>query len=62
MELKHLKHLTTLDLYGTRVTKAGLKELQELKQLTWLFLGRTRVRYAAVKELQEVLPKCQISR
>ena len=33
-ELKELKNLTALDLQGTKVTDAGLKELKELKSKT----------------------------
>ena len=38
-ELSQLKHLTSLDLNGTPVTDAGLKELTAFKELTWLHLS-----------------------
>jgi hypothetical protein len=49
-----------LDLSGTRVTDAGLKELAGLKGLQTLHLGGTRVTDAGLRELQEALPGCSI--
>ena len=60
-ELKHLKQLTTLDLYGT-VTGAGLQELKDLKQLTTLLLAGTKVTAEGVADLQKALPGCKITR
>ena len=53
-ELKDLKQLNTLDLYGTPVTDAGLKELADLKQLTTLNLSGTQVTNAGLKELKDL--------
>jgi len=60
--LKDLKQLTSLALYNSQVTDAGLKELKDLKQLTTLHLGGARVTDAGVKELQAALPHCKIHR
>jgi hypothetical protein len=49
-----------LDLSGTEVLDAGLKELAKLKNLTFLSLCRTEVTDAAVAALQKALPKCLI--
>src|SRR5271170_1713675 len=43
-----------LDLYGTQVTDAGLKDLKELKNLTLLNLGFTQVTDAGLKDLKEL--------
>ena len=51
-----------LDLAGTQVTDAGLKELAGLKILHALYLGGTRVTDAGLKELRKALPGCEISR
>jgi internalin A len=54
-ELKELKQLASLNLFGCReVTDAGVKELKELKQLTSLILMRTQVTEAGVKELKDL--------
>jgi len=50
-----------LDLSGTEVMDADLKELANLKNLTTLSLCDTKTTDAAVEELQKVLPKCVIS-
>jgi hypothetical protein len=49
-----------LELGGTRVTDAGLKELAGLTGLRWLDLRGTRVTDAGVDELSKVLPQCHI--
>ena len=53
-ELKALKQLTTLNLYGAAVTGAGLKELKDLKQLTSLDLYGAAVTGAGLKELKDL--------
>ncbi len=54
-ELKELKQLASLNLFGCRaVTDAGVKELKELKQLDSLILMRTQVTEAGVKELKDL--------
>jgi hypothetical protein len=50
-----------LDLSGTDVTDAGLKELANLQNLTRLSLCDTKTSDAAVEKLQKALPKCRIS-
>jgi hypothetical protein len=54
------KPVVAVNLGGTKVTDAGLKELAPLKNLTELYLTGTKVTDAGVKELQKALPKCQI--
>jgi len=51
-----------LNLGGTKITDAGLKELRELRRLTSLNLGGTRVGPGGVglKALRESLPYAQI--
>src|SRR5207249_701618 len=49
------KPVIAVNLYGTKVTDAGLKELKHLKQLTSLNLaGTTQVTDAGLKELKEL--------
>src|ERR687884_2273610 len=52
-ELKGLKQLTSLALYNSQVTDAGLKEIADLKQLTTLYLNNLRVTDAGLKELRD---------
>jgi hypothetical protein len=52
--LKDLKQLTSLALYNSQVTDAGLKELKHLKQLTTLYLNNTPVTDAGLKELKDL--------
>lgn len=56
------KPVVATDLFGPKVTDAGLKELAPLKNLTTLSLRDTKVTDAGVAELQKVLPKCKISK
>ena len=56
------KPVTTLDLVGTKMTDAGLKELAALKSLSSLNLTGTKVTDAGEKELQRALPKCKIKK
>ena len=52
-----------LDLGGTKITDAGLKEVAQLQQLTWLNLEDCKqITDAAVAELKKALPKCRIFR
>jgi RNA polymerase sigma factor (sigma-70 family) len=53
-ELKGLKNLTELNLFGTQVTDAGLKEIKELKNLTELNLRATNVTDVGLGELKEL--------
>jgi hypothetical protein len=61
-QLKELKSLQALDLYGTQVTDAGLKELKELENLQTLDLSGTKVTDAGVKEIQAARPGLRIVR
>ena len=56
------KPVIGVNLAGTGVTDAGLKELKHLKQLTRLDLGQTKVTDDGVADLQKALPGCRISR
>jgi hypothetical protein len=51
-----------LDLRGTKVTDAGLRELAALKGLRILALSDTKVTDAGVAELQKALPDCKVRR
>ena len=55
-----LEKVTTLDLDGTKITDAGLKELAKLQKLERLYLNNTKVTRAGAAELQKALPKCRI--
>src|SRR5438132_7218776 len=48
------KPVIAVNLYGTKVTDAGLKELKHLKQLTSLNLACTQVTAAGLKELKHL--------
>jgi internalin A len=54
--------LTWLNLTGTNVTDAGIKELAALTRLHTLSVADTWVTAAGVQELQKALPKCEIMR
>ena len=56
-----LEKLTSLNLYNTEITDAGLKEVAKLKQLRTLQVQNTKATKAGVAELQKALPKCRIS-
>jgi hypothetical protein len=49
-----------LDLTGTKVTDAGMKNLGELTQLRILRIYGTKVSDAGVKTLRNRLPNCEI--
>ncbi|MDC0050713.1 hypothetical protein OAJ79_03685, partial [Verrucomicrobia bacterium] len=61
-EVAKLQQLTSLDLFGTKITDAGLKEVAKMKQLNSLDLRDTQVTDAGVAELKKALPKCSIRR
>src|SRR5207249_4172664 len=48
------KPVIGVNLGGTQVTDAGLKELKDLKQLTTLFLNHAQVTGAGLKELKDL--------
>src|SRR5881409_2312039 len=48
------KPVIGVNLGGTKVTDAGLKELKHLKQLTSLYLNNTQVTDAGLKELKDL--------
>jgi|SRR5579883_2826069 len=56
------KPITVVNLIGTKVTDAGLKELATLKNLNTFYLGETQATDAGLKELQQALPKCRIGK
>ena len=56
------KPVIGVNLGGTGVTDAGLKELKELKQLTTLGLHDAKVTADGVADLQRALPGCKITR
>ncbi len=53
-ELKELKGLQELNLWGTKVSDVGMKELKELKSLQLLDLNQTNVTDAGLKELKKL--------
>jgi hypothetical protein len=53
-ELKNLKSLTTLQLFGTEVSDVGLKDLKDLKNLTTLGLAFTKVTDVGLKQLKDL--------
>ena len=50
-----------VDLFGPKVTDAGLAHLTGLHTLQFLNLGGTQVTDVSVAELQQALPNCAIS-
>src|SRR5215475_10522525 len=48
------KPVVVVDLRGTKITDAGLKELKELKNLQEVVLFRTAITDAGLKELKEL--------
>jgi len=61
VHLEGLTYLSSLELYGTKITDAGLVYLKGLTNLTFLTLSK-EVTDAGVAELQKALPNCVISR
>ena len=55
-----LPSLESINLYGTKVTDAGVSRLSTLPNLKRLYLWQTAVTPAAVKTLKEKLPDCEI--
>ena len=55
-----LEKVRQLDLVGTKITDAGLKEVAKLQKLNYLYLNGTQVTKAGVAELKKALPKCRI--
>ena len=56
-----LQKLEILDLTGTQITDAGLKDVAKLQKLTILELTGTQVTAAGVSEISKALPdKCRI--
>jgi hypothetical protein len=53
--------VSRLDLRGTAVTDAGLKELKEFKDLMLLQLDTRHVTDAGVAELRRALPRCAVA-
>ena len=53
-ELKDLKNLQWLDLFGPPVTGAGLKELKDLKNLQWLNISEGHVTDGVLRTLREI--------
>jgi internalin A len=52
--LHGFESLTSLNLYGTKVTDAGMKELGRLTSLLELGLSETKITDASLKELREL--------
>lgn len=59
--LDQLTNLKSLELYGTRVTDAGVESLLKMKRLEYLGLDRTAISEEAVARIRVVLPECTIS-
>jgi hypothetical protein len=52
--------LESINLYGTKVTDAGVSKLSAMPNLRRLYLWQTAVTPGAIKILREKLPKCEI--
>jgi len=57
-----LTSLQTLNLYGTKVTDAGLEHLKGFTNLETLSLYGTQITSAGVADLQKALPNCKITK
>ena len=57
-----LEKVDELNLSGTQISDAGLKELAKLERLILLQLNYTKVTKAGIMELKKSLPKCTFSR
>ena len=60
--LKSLPNLTYLNLYGTKVTDAGLEHLKALPKLQRLYVWQTEVTDEGAANLAKALPQLEISR
>ena len=56
-----LEKVTSLFLYRTQITDAGLKEVAKLQKLEELWLDGTKVTAEGVAELKKALPNCEIN-
>jgi len=52
--------LESVNLYGTRVTDAGVEKLKSLPKLKRLYLWQTDVSEGAIGKLKEALPGLEI--
>jgi hypothetical protein len=59
--LKTLPNLTYLNLYGTKVTDAGLEHLKGMKFLRNVYVWQTKVTEAGAKKLKAALPNVDVS-
>ena len=59
-QLKGLKHLSSLNLYGTAISDEALTAIQEMSGLKKLFLWQTEVSKEAVEALQNARPDMDI--
>jgi hypothetical protein len=58
--LAKLTKLESVNLYGTKVTDAGVKKLIALPNLKSLYLWQTAVTPAAIEEIKKALPAVEI--
>ena len=49
-----LEKVTRLDLSGTQITDAGLKEVAKLQKLEWLYLGGPQINDQSLKEVAKL--------
>jgi hypothetical protein len=59
--LAGLENLTYLNLYGTKVTDAGLSHLKSLAKLRRLYVWQTQVTAAGADALKAALPELQVN-
>jgi internalin A len=57
-----LKDVRYINLAGSRVTDAGLRELEGMTSLVEVFLEKTKVTDEGISNLKKALPKLQVSR
>ena len=60
-QLSGLKKLQTLNLYGTEITDAGLKNLASIKSLKQVTLFMTKATPAGAKALTDAIPGVQVT-
>jgi hypothetical protein len=58
--VEDLSSYETLDLEGTQLSNAGLKQLEQMKQLRYIVVRHTNVTAAGIQRLQQALPKASI--